>query len=33
MGGSNVWILGGYQSAFARNLTRQYGDDSQLRSE
>ena len=23
MGGSNVWILGGYQSDFARNLTRE----------
>jgi acetyl-CoA C-acetyltransferase len=30
MGGSNVWILGGYQSDFARNLTREGLDFADL---
>ena len=30
MGGSNVWILGGYQSDFARNLTREELDFADL---
>jgi acetyl-CoA C-acetyltransferase len=30
MGGSNVWLLGGYQSDFARNLTRQGLDFADL---
>jgi acetyl-CoA C-acetyltransferase len=32
MGGSNVWILGGYQSDFARNLTREEVDFAGLTS-
>jgi acetyl-CoA C-acetyltransferase len=30
MGGSNVWILGGFQSDFARNLTREEHDFADL---
>ena len=30
MGGSNVWILGGFQSDFARNLTREGCDFADL---
>jgi acetyl-CoA C-acetyltransferase len=30
MGGANVWILGGYQSDFARNLTREQLDFADL---
>src|SRR3954466_7698954 len=30
MSGSNVWILGGYQSDFARNLTREKRDFADL---
>src|SRR6201746_1664246 len=30
MGGSNVWILGGFQSDFARNLTREGRDFADL---
>jgi acetyl-CoA C-acetyltransferase len=33
MGGSNVWILGGYQSDFSRNLTREGVDFAGLTSE
>ena len=33
MGGSNVWILGGYQSDFARNLTREGLDFAGLTAE
>ncbi|OBF98350.1 acetyl-CoA acetyltransferase [Mycobacterium sp. 852002-51152_SCH6134967] len=33
MGASDVWILGGYQSDFARNLTREGRDFAELTSE
>jgi acetyl-CoA C-acetyltransferase len=33
MGGSNVWILGGFQSDFARNLTREELDFADLTAE
>jgi len=33
MGGSNVWILGGFQSDFARNLTREGFDFADLTAE
>ncbi|MDT5324494.1 MAG: acetyl-CoA C-acetyltransferase [Mycobacterium sp.] len=33
MGGSNVWILGGFQSDFARNLTREGIDFADLTAE
>src|SRR5260370_20479842 len=33
MAGSNVWILGGYQSDFSRNLSREGLDFAQLTAE
>src|SRR5688500_3960697 len=33
MGSPNVWILGGYQSDFARNLTREGHDYADLTAE
>ena len=33
MGSSNVWILGGYQSDFSRNLTREGLDFADLTTE
>jgi acetyl-CoA C-acetyltransferase len=33
MGTPNVWILGGYQSDFARNLTREGHDFADLTAE
>ena len=33
MGDAGVWILGGYQSDFARNLTREGRDYADLTSE
>ena len=33
MGSAGVWILGGYQSDFARNLTREEHDFADLTAE